>query len=124
MSKDYKGYELIKAIRDGDIKENSVIEVHNLSVGDNITTKIKYINRRIIWDSGEFNTGFLCDDSYYFRIIEDEQEIDIQNIKKLPIHDDITEYDYRDIAINRSAINGLAQIAKQLDNKLNKLKEK
>lgn len=76
MSKDYKGYELIKAIRDGEIKENSVIEVHSLNVGDNVITEIKYINRRLIWDAGEFNTGFLCDDNYYFRVVEEQEKID------------------------------------------------
>lgn len=76
MSKEYKGYELIKAIADGEIKEGIEIEVHSLKVLDNIIATIKYTNKRLEWATGEFDTSYLVDNDYYFKVLEDE--IDIQ----------------------------------------------
>lgn len=83
MSKTYKGYELIKAIEEGEIKENTKIEVHSLETLDRIVTIITYSSRRLNWKEGEFSTGYLCDGNYYFKVLEDEETIDIDEIEEL-----------------------------------------
>lgn len=80
MSKDYKGYELIKEITEGNIKEDTEIEVHSLKVLDIVVAYIKYKNKRLNWEEGKFNTSYLVDTDYYFRIVEEQEEIDIQEI--------------------------------------------
>lgn len=72
--KDYKGYELIKAIYDGEIKDYTTIEVHDLSTLDHIKSKIEYSNKRLNWIAGEFDTTCLFDDNIYFRVLEDNTE--------------------------------------------------
>lgn len=72
--KDYKGYELIKAIHDGEIKDYTTIEVHDLSTLDHIKSKIEYSNKRLNWIAGEFDTTCLFDDNIYFRVLEDNTE--------------------------------------------------
>ena len=80
MSKTYKGYELIKAIADGEIKEGIEIEVHSLKVLNNIIATIKYTNKRLEWATGEFDTSCLVDNDYYFKVLEDEIDIQQQEI--------------------------------------------
>ena len=72
--KDYKGYELIKAIHDGEIKDCTIIEVHDLSTLDHIKARITYSNKRLNWIAGDFDTGCLFDNNIYFRILEDNTE--------------------------------------------------
>lgn len=69
--KDYKGYELVKAIHNREIKDGTKIEVHSLKVLDNIIAVIEYSNKRLEWGTGEFDTSYLFDDDYYFRVLED-----------------------------------------------------
>lgn len=79
--KDYKGYELIKAIYDGEIKDYTTIEVHDLSTLDHIKSKIEYSNKRLNWIAGEFDTTCLFDDNIYFRVLEDNTE-EIEELEK------------------------------------------
>lgn len=72
--KDYEGYELIKAISDKEIKDKTKIEVHSLKVLDNTIAVIEYKNKRLEWGTGEFDTSYLFDKDYYFRILEDNTE--------------------------------------------------
>ena len=117
MSKDYKGYELVKAIHDKEIKDNTEIEVHNLEITDNVLTTIKYVNRRLCWEEGTFNTGMLCDGNYYFRLIEEEPEINIQAIEEIPR---LTGFDTRETVRNHfNKINELVRAIRQLDNQIN-----
>ena len=80
--KDYKGYELIKAISDKEIKDKTKIEVHSLQ--DNIIAVIEYKNKRLEWGTGEFDTSYLFDDNIYFRVLEDNTE-EIEELK--PVED-------------------------------------
>lgn len=118
MSKTYKGYELIKAIEEGEIKENTKIEVHWLG---RIVTTITYSSRRLNWKEGEFTTGYLCDGNYYFKILEDEETIDIDEIEEL------------EPAMNGNAciidtktwtLNQVIKAVKQLNKQINKLEER
>ena len=78
-----KGYELIKEIADGKIKENTQIEVHDLTVLDKVIAIIEYKNGRLNWVEGTFDTSYLVSLNCYFKIIEEQEEINIQEIKPL-----------------------------------------
>ena len=94
--KDYKGYELIKAIHDGEIKEGTRIEVHSLRVLDFTEAVIEYKNKRLEWGTGEFDTRYLMDDYYYFRVLEDNTE-EIEELKRTENVYDMTLECYHDI---------------------------
>lgn len=80
--KTYNGIELLQAIKDGEIKSGTSIEVHDLSVLDRLVTTIYVnLNRGLVWKTGEFDTSFLLNDYYYFKIAD----IDIQSIEELDI---------------------------------------
>ena len=127
MSKNiYKGYELMRAIADGEIKENSKIDVFT-DYGAYITT-IKYKEGQLNWKAGEFNTGFLCSKEAKFELIEDET-IDIESIEEL----DNTCYDINNMTddeiecyhnYTRSKINIILQWAKQQEKRIKKLEDK
>ena len=78
-----KGYELIKEISDGKIKENTQIEVHDLTVLDKVIAIIEYKNGRLNWVEGTFDTSYLVSLNCYFKIIEEQEEIDIQSIEEI-----------------------------------------
>jgi hypothetical protein len=78
--KDYRGYELIKAIHDGEIKDGAIIEVHDLSTLDHVKARITFRNKKLNWISGEFDTSCLFDDNIYFRVLEDNTE-DIEELE-------------------------------------------
>ena len=111
--KDYKGYELIKAISDKEIKDKTKIEVHSLQ--DNIIAVIEYKNKRLEWGTGEFDTSYLFDKDYYFRILEDNTE----EIGELPINDEDEKLYSPVILDNRIKINELVRAY----NKIRKEKE-
>lgn len=117
MSKDYKGYELVKAIHDKEIKDNTRIEVHDLRTLDHISTIITYKDFRLNWAEGTFSTGDLFDDNMYFRVIEEELEIDIQGIEKLKSSIICGSQYIKDD--REQTINKLVQAVKQLDRQIN-----
>ena len=88
MSKVYKGYELIKAITENKIKDNTTIKVIDELTG-NCISKIEYKNQRLNWVSGEFDTSFLCNIDIEFVIEEEEEET--EEITELRIAGIITE---------------------------------
>ena len=108
--KDYKGYELIKAIHDGEIKDYTTIEVHDLSTLDHIKSKIEYSNKRLNWIAGEFDTTCLFDDNIYFRVLEDNTE-EIEEIELIGTNFmDMDKNQLKDeINKNRIFINKLRQ---------------
>jgi len=111
--KDYKGYELIKAISDKEIKDKTKIEVHSLQ--DNIIAVIEYKNKRLEWGTGEFDTSYLFDDYIYFKILEDN----IEEIEEIPQYriDNCTDYNYCYLA---EKYNKLAKAVNQIRKDLNK----
>ena len=76
MSKDYNGYKLIKEIMEGNIKENTKIGVFDLSVCNVFVTNIEYKNKKLNWEEGKFDTSYLVNPNCYFRIVEEQEEID------------------------------------------------
>ena len=119
--KDYKGYELIKAIHDGEIKDYTTIEVHDLSTLDHIKSKIEYSNKRLNWIAGEFDTTCLFDDNIYFRVLEDNTE-EIEELELIGANFmDMDKNQLKDeINKNRIFINKLRQEIFELRKDLNK----
>lgn len=123
MSKIYKGWELMKAIADGEIKNNTKIIPH-------------YPNDNCIVEYFEYSYGFfkayykegrksdkdvnVCvflDNDRTFEVTENEMDIDnIEEYKQ--------EHTERCIDIDiRNKINELVQVVKQLDKRIKKLEE-
>lgn len=122
MNKTYKGYELIKAISEGNIKSGSKIEVHNLSLADNLITTIE-INSSgsLVWKTGEFDTSMLSNEYYYFKLVEDNN-IDIEELWGNCVGDSNQGRD--DFMFkNRAKINELVQAVKQLNKEIKSIKE-
>lgn len=123
-----KGYELIKEISDGKIKENTQIEVHDLTVLDKVIAIIEYKNGRLNWVEGTFDTSYLVSLNCYFKIIEEQQDIDIQSIEELDENFTYIENHSSGLGIEKvlnkaeielvNKINKLVQAVKQLDKKI------
>lgn len=121
--KTYKGYQLIKAIADGEIKEGSRF----------IDTYSEYIYRKdgmdeelTLYKKDEITGGcFIPDYSYFadndneFELIE-EDTIDIESIEEIKCKENWTEEGYKLI----DTINELVQAVKQLNKEIKSIKEK
>lgn len=110
----YKGYELLKAIADGEIKENQNIRIKFKDNSGEIFvfdgTKIIDITHKNIFDIYGTLTVLKSD----FELIEDE--IDIDSIEEL---EGIIEY-----STERNTINQLIQAVKQLNKRVKKLENR
>ena len=119
----YKGYELIKAIADGEIYYGTKFKMNTVWNGSffikNIDVITKY--KDIVYTTGEKIPAWAIINGN-FELIEDGP-IDIDNIEELL---EIEEYevDKTDTVINRNKINELVQAAKQLNKEIKELKEK
>lgn len=69
-----KSNELLKKICNGEIKENTKIEVKTED-GKHIAF-IKYECQKLNWNSGEFDTRYLCDINTDFEIVKKPWEIE------------------------------------------------
>lgn len=110
MKKIYKGWELMKAIADGEIKNGSRFNVHRtysaIAVLEDRILHIEDGNKRIL------TTNDLL--IYTFELIEDE--INIDSIEELK---GIVEY-----STEKNTINQLVQAVKQIDKRVKKLEGK
>ena len=68
-----KGYELIKAITENKIKDNTTIKV---KMGNTYKATLKYENLMLKWKSGDFDTSILCSAEANFKVIEENKEIE------------------------------------------------
>ncbi len=124
MSKTYKGWELMKAIANGDIKNGSKFRDLHQSSKDNFNL-YKYENENLKGRFGGTNLIALLNDK--FELIEDE--IDIDSIEKL---DDTCYimYGMQDEEIEtyhnktRTTMNEILQAVKQIDKRVKKLEKK
>ena len=114
MSTIYKGWELIQAIADGEIKNGSRFNVHRtysaIAVLEDRILHIEDGNKRIL------TTNDLL--IYTFELIEDEINIDsIEEYKQ--------EHTERCIDIDiRNKMNEILQAVKQIDKRVKKIEEK
>ena len=67
-----KGYELIKAITERKLKNNTTIKV---KMGNAYKATLKYENLMLKWESGDFDTSILCSTEADFEVIEENKEI-------------------------------------------------
>lgn len=111
MSKTYKGYELIKAMSDGKIKDNSKIIVYRSTFMGNSSSTIYYRNKRLEWDTGDFDTSYLLDDTTF--------EVEDNEIEELDINIDFSEivHNVQDV---QDKINELVKAVNQIRKDLNK----
>ena len=118
MSKIYKGYELIKAIADGNIKSGTQIRVHRPFGNTKYTIDYWFWGNWFGKEDGYSKPLdnielFLCDRENTFEIIEDE--IDIDNIEELNVGDLLNN--------KIKKINELVQAVKQLNKEIKELKK-
>lgn len=66
-----KGYELIKAIAERKIKDNTIIKV---KMGKEYKATLKYKHFMLNWVSGEFDTSILCSNEAEFEVIEEKEQ--------------------------------------------------
>lgn len=76
-----KGNELLEKIYSGEIENNTKIEVLNKD-GSHIAF-IEYINNKINWISGQFDTSYLCNEEIEFKIVKREWEIERLDLKNM-----------------------------------------
>lgn len=105
-----KGYELIKAITENKIKDNTTIKV---KMGNTYKATLKHENLMLKWESGDFDTSILCSAEADFEVIEENKEI--EELKILSPHSET----YKSVVDNRDKINELVRAV----NKLNKERE-
>lgn len=67
------GIELLQMIKDGKIKENTKINVFK---NDVYITQIDYINNNIQWKPGKFIMSMVYDDTVYFEIPTEIEELE------------------------------------------------
>ena len=123
MSKIYKGWELVKAIADGEIKNNTKIIPH-YPKNNCIVEYFEYFCGffKAYYKEGrrsdeDVNVCVFFDNDRTFEVIENE--IDIDNIEEYK-----QEHTERCIDIDiRNKINELIQAVKQLDKRIKKLEE-
>ena len=75
-----KGYELIKAITENKIKNNTIIKV---KMGSTYKATLKYENLMLKWESGDFDTSILCSTEADFEVIEENKEIEELSIDEI-----------------------------------------
>lgn len=99
-----KGYELIKAITERKIKNNTTIKV---KMGNAYKATLKYENLMLKWESGDFDTSILCSTEANFEVIEENKEIDTINAYKL------TEAPYMAQCLREKQFDTFAELLKQ-----------
>ena len=114
----YKGYELIKAIADGEIKDGTKI----IPRYPNNDCTVKYFEYYYgfldaYYEDGrgsnkDVNVCIFLDNNRTFEVIEDEIDIDSIKEMELDVIDDVTYY-----------INDLIKAVKQLNKEVKELKE-
>lgn len=108
-----KGYELIKAITERKIKDNTTIKV---KMGNTYKATLKYENLMLKWESGDFDTSILCSAEADFEVIEENKEIE-----ELEILDSDKEVMAAFVIKNREKINELVRAVNKIKKQLEEL---
>ena len=112
----YKGYELLKAIADGEIKDGTKFKCLNEKPMQYYTDSniYRYEHGSLLGKFGGFNILSIVNKD--FEIVQKQDEIDIDSIEEL---EGIVEY-----STERNTINQLIQAVKQLNKEKKSIKEK
>lgn len=112
-----KGWQLLKEIEEGNIKEGTKINVSDI-LGYLLCT-ISFENEKLNWKNGEFDATFLVNNIYDFEIIEEQieeqEEINIQDIEEIKWRASDEEYLPFGVSLANDKINQLIKAIKQLD---------
>lgn len=103
-----KGYELIKAITERKLKNNTTIKV---KMGNAYKATLKYENLMLKWESGDFDTSILCSTEADFEVIEENKQIEELEISE------------KDRKIHSDYINNIADKLNETIRKINKERE-
>ncbi len=116
----YKGYELLKAIADGEIKEGSLILFDGIIwIVDEYSDIVKYQEEHItLFNTYKAKEIAMSD----FELIEDE--IDIDSIEELGIYEKDKKVYSPIIIDNRIKINKLVQAVKQINKEVKELENR
>ena len=102
-----KGYELIKAITERILKNNTTIKV---KMGNTYKATLKYENLMLKWKSGDFDTSILCSAEANFEVIEENKEIEeLDNMELINARPEVNA-----IKINE-LVRAVNKIKKQLE---------
>lgn len=102
-----KGYELIKAITERKLKNNTTIKV---KMGNAYKATLKYENLMLKWESGDFDTSILCSAEADFEVIEENKEIkELDNMQLINARPEVNA-----IKINE-LVRAVNKINKQLE---------
>lgn len=112
----YKGWELIKAIADGEIKEGTKFRCLDEKPMEYYPDSniYRYEHGSLLGRFGGFNILSIVNKD--FEIVQKQDEIDIDSIEEL---EGIVEY-----CTERNTINQLIQAVKQLNKEIKSIKEK
>ena len=102
-----KGYELIKAITERKLKNNTTIKV---KMGNAYKATLKYENLMLKWESGDFDTSILCSAEADFEVIEENKEVkELDNMQLINARPEVNA-----IKINE-LVRAVNKINKQLE---------
>lgn len=121
MKKIYKGWELIKAIADGEIKEGTRFKFLNEKPMQYYTDSniYRYEHGSLLGRFGGFNILSIVNKD--FGIVQKQDEIDIDSIEKLADESENTSGEFHAIM---DKINEILQAVKQIDKRVKKLEGK
>ena len=109
MGKIYIGWELMKAIADGEIKKGTKFK-------DKYKSEVEWNGNNLVFMDSDENYMSTISDIYFineeFEVIEDEIDIDSIKEMELDVIDDVTYY-----------INDLIKAVKQIDKRVKKLEK-
>ena len=121
--KTYKGWELIRDIAEGKIKSGTQIKVHSPNYDTNYWFCGNWFGEKDGYSNKPDNIElYLCQPHCTFELIEEQQDIDIQEIKKFDEIRDCSVWDNDVLSTNQrnivSKVNLLVESVKQLDRKI------
>lgn len=112
-----KGYELIKAITENKIKDNTKIKV---KMGNTYKATLKYENFMLKWQSGDFDTSILCSAEAEFEVIEENKEI--EELKKISYDEFVYTDNKHRFDLTNAEYDKINELVRAV-NKLNKERE-
>ena len=123
MGKIYKGWELIKAIADGKIKDGTKFKCLNEKLMQYYTDSniYRYEHGSLLGRFGGFNILSIVNKD--FEIVQKQDEIDIDSIEEIKLRPSDREHLSFGGLIFEEKINKLVQAVKQLNKEVKELKK-
>ncbi len=119
MGKVYKGYELMKAIAEGEVRQKTrFLDLTDKREQSNGSRKhyYSYKNGNFIQE-GFGGSNILKILNHDFKLLE-EEEIDIQEIEELEVYMSTNEYNWQNVDENRMKINEIIREVKKMQKEI------